>query len=213
MSSSSSLSSEEEFSLVDKYITVAGIIGVGKTTLAEQIAKELNIPVFHEPVIDNEYLEDFYKDPKTHALTLQFYLLNQRFKQQQHITWAHQTHGAIQDRSIYEDPIFAKVLYRQGYIQEREFKLYQDFFKTLSNFMCRPNLILYLKIDAETALQRIRKRGRECEKGITLEYLQLLNEEYDTFMESVSKTIPVITINWTEFLSIDQIIEQINNKK
>jgi deoxyadenosine/deoxycytidine kinase len=63
------------------------LIGAGKSTLATALAKKLNLPVYFEPVSDNEYLEDFYKETARYSFPMQVYLLNKRFKQQQEIIW------------------------------------------------------------------------------------------------------------------------------
>ena len=76
-----------EASMSGVFIGISGLIGAGKTTLAEALAKELNLPVFYEPVTNNEYLKDFYTDMKRYAFPMQIYLLNKRFKQQQQIVW------------------------------------------------------------------------------------------------------------------------------
>ena len=67
----------------------------------------MNLPVFFEPVLDNAYLEDFYRDKGRYAFPLQVYLLNRRFQQHQQIIWSGK--GGVQDRTIYEDTVFAKV--------------------------------------------------------------------------------------------------------
>lgn len=110
MSSSPAQPSSFDFNvaaLENVFITISGVIGAGKSTLATALAKRLNIPVYYEPVTDNVYLEDFYLDRKQHGFAMQVYLLNARFKQQQEIIWGGK--GGVQDRSIYEDSIFAKV--------------------------------------------------------------------------------------------------------
>ena len=89
------------------FIGISGLIGAGKSTLAAALGEEMGLPVYYEPVADNEYLEDFYKDMKKHGFALQVWLLNKRFEQQQKIIWSGQ--GGVQDRTIYEDTIFAKV--------------------------------------------------------------------------------------------------------
>lgn len=75
------------FGTQELFIGISGLIGAGKTTLAEALAAKLGLPVYYEPVIDNVYLSDFYNDMKKYAFPLQVYLLNKRFKQQQQIVW------------------------------------------------------------------------------------------------------------------------------
>ena len=73
--------------LQDMFIGIAGLIGAGKTTLATALGQHLNLPVYYEPVQDNEYLADFYRDTKTYAFATQIYLLNRRFQQHQEVIW------------------------------------------------------------------------------------------------------------------------------
>ena len=101
----------------DNFIGISGLIGAGKTTLARELGKVLNLPVYYEPIIENEYLEDFYKDMKRYSFSFQIYLLNCRFRQHQQVLW--NGTGGIQDRTLYEDSIFAKVLYEEGNMEER----------------------------------------------------------------------------------------------
>ena len=68
-------------SLGEAFIGIAGLIGVGKSTLATALGDHLGIETYFEPVQDNEYLEDFYKDPARHGFAMQVYLLNRRFQQ------------------------------------------------------------------------------------------------------------------------------------
>ena len=93
----------------DNFIGISGLIGAGKTTLARALGKVLNLPVYYEPIIENEYLDDFYRDMKRYSFSFQIYLLNCRFRQHQQVLW--NGTGGIQDRTLYEDSIFAKVLY------------------------------------------------------------------------------------------------------
>ena len=94
--------------LSNAFISIAGLIGVGKSTLAKALAGHLGFDVHYEPVQDNEYLEDFYRDTARYAFATQIYLLNRRFQQHQEIIW--KGRSAVQDRTIYEDSIFAKML-------------------------------------------------------------------------------------------------------
>ena len=179
------------------FIGIAGLIGAGKTTLAEALGKHLDVPVYYEPVKDNEYLADFYKDIKQHAFAMQIYLLNRRFQQHQEIIW--RGGGGVQDRTIYEDSVFAKMLADQGLMDERDYRTYLQLFKHMSNFMCRPNVIVYLDLSPETSMARVRQRDRGVESGITVDYLAALHREYERFIEEISRTVPVIKVSWEQY--------------
>lgn len=188
-------------------ISISGLIGAGKSTLTTSLAKQMGIPAYYEPIAENEYLEDFYGDMSRFAFPLQIYLLNLRFKQQQNITW--KQNGGISDRTIYEDSIFCKVLYDSGHMTEREYRLYTEMFDTLSNFIVHPDVIIHLDVSPEESLRRIKSRGREMESNITVEYLELLHKSYDEWMDNISKTIPIIRLNWSEFKDPELVEEKI----
>ena len=140
------------------FIGISGIIGAGKSTLARALGEHLDIDVYYEPVEDNEYLEDFYRDTARHSFAMQVYLLNRRFQQHQEIIW--RARPAVQDRTIYEDSVFAKMLSDTGLMEPRDYRTYLQLFKNMSNFMCKPNLIVYLDVDPETSFERVHKRAR-----------------------------------------------------
>ncbi|KAF2072558.1 hypothetical protein CYY_006133 [Polysphondylium violaceum] len=179
------------------HIGISGLIGAGKTTLCTELGKVLNLPTYYEPVIDNSYLSDFYNDPKKYSFPLQIYLLNQRFQQQQQIIW--QGKGGVQDRTIYEDSVFAKMLMESGLLDQRDYNTYCKLFSNLSNFMRKPNIIVHLDVEPEESLERIKARNRECEKTITLDYLVNLRKAYEEYLADISKVIPVIRVNWSQF--------------
>ena len=111
------------------FIAISGMIGAGKSTLAKALGEVLDLPVYYEPVMDNEYLADYYKDMKKYAFPLQIYLLNRRFKQQQQIIWAGK--GGVQDRTIYEDAVFARMLCKAGHMEQRDYETYLSLFNNM----------------------------------------------------------------------------------
>ncbi|MCB9670487.1 MAG: deoxynucleoside kinase [Alphaproteobacteria bacterium] len=188
--------------LQDLFIGIAGLIGAGKTTLATALGQHLDLPVYYEPVADNEYLADFYRDTAKYSFATQIYLLNRRFQQHQEIIW--RGGGGVQDRTIYEDAVFAKTLVDQGLMDERDYRTYLDLFKHMSNFMCRPHVIVYLDLTPESSLSRVHERNRDVETGISLEYLAALRREYEAFITDISKMIPVIRVNWEQYRDADE---------
>jgi deoxyadenosine kinase len=183
------------------FIGIAGLIGAGKTTLATALAKHLGLDVHYEPVIDNEYLEDFYRETARYSFPMQVYLLNRRFQQHQEIIW--RGRGGVQDRTIYEDAIFAKTLRDGGLMDPRDYETYVNLFRNLSNFMCRPHVIIYLDVSPDKSLERIHERDRGCESGITTDYLSSLRENYEEFLQQISRQIPVLRVKYDEFVDVE----------
>ena len=192
-------------SLQQTFVGIAGLIGAGKSTLAKALGETLGMPVYYEPVADNVYLADFYKNPAKFGFAMQIYLLNRRFQQHQEIIWRGE--GGVQDRTIYEDSIFAKTLMQQGLIDKRDYETYLQLFKHMSHFMCRPSVIIYLDLSPESSMKRIQMRARDVEAGVPIEYLRLLHQGYEEFIDDISRSTPVIRVPWEEFKDTSEVVE------
>jgi len=179
------------------FVGLAGNIGVGKTTFTEKMAKTLNWTPIYESVSDNPYLNDFYTNMNRWSFNLQIYFLQKRFQAQKDIVYSNG--GVIQDRTIYEDSeIFAKNLHEMGYLKERDYNTYNDLFITMTSYLKKPDLIIYLKASTDTLLTRIHSRGREYENKISPEYIHQLNITYDNWIKNL-KEIKVMTIETDHF--------------
>jgi deoxyadenosine kinase len=192
------------------FIGISGLIGAGKSTLAKALGETLNLPVYYEPVVDNVYLEDFYKDMKTYAFPLQIFLLNKRFKQQQQIIW--QGKGGVLDRTIYEDGVFARMLRDSGHMDERDYRTYMELFQNMSNFMQKPNIIVHLDVSPEESFRRIKMRARDCESCVPLEYLTALHAAYEIFIKDISRVIPVIKVDYQRFRTAEEMAQLIKTE-
>jgi deoxyadenosine kinase len=185
-----------DYGLRESFVGISGIIGAGKSTLAKALGAELGLPVFYENVTTSPYLADFYKDQAKYAFPLQVSLLNQRFRQQQQIIWGG---GGVQDRTIYEDTVFAKMLRDTGKMSDKDYHNYVDLFANMSSFMRKPTMIVYLDVKPEESLRRIKMRGREMEANIPIEYLRDLYDAYEDFIQNISQSIPVIRVDYATF--------------
>lgn len=192
------------------FIGIAGMIGAGKSTLATALGKHLAIDVYYEPVADNEYLADFYRDTAKYSFAMQVYLLNRRFQQHQEIIW--RGRSAVQDRTIYEDSIFAKMLARAGLMDRRDYQTYVQLFKHMSNFMCKPSVIIYLDVSPSSSAERIAMRNRDVEASIRVDYLEALYEGYQEFMHNISKVVPVIRVDYERFATAEEMAEVIKRE-
>ena len=194
------------------YITIAGNIGVGKSTLTMMLAEQIGWDYFPESIDENPFLANFYDDMPRWGFHSQVYYLAHRFKQQHLLLQC--AHSIIQDRCIYEDAqIFARNLYLQGNMSDREWQTYNELYQGLLHFLRHPNLVVYLKASVPTLIRRIRKRGRQSEFSISEGYLAQLSNLYDEWVESF-KLCPVLTIETDnlDYVQSEEHLEQIANR-
>lgn len=174
------------------FVLVAGNISCGKTSLTERLGKRLGWQTAYESVADNPYLSDFYASMGDWAFHLQIFFLGHRAEQ--HRALANAVQSTIIDRSIYEDAeIFAKALLNMGTLSERDYYTYRKVFDLIVQRLPTPDLLIYLRAPVPVLLERILNRGREMEKGITAEYLELLESYYQEWLAGFD-LCPVLTL-------------------
>ncbi len=185
-----------------RLILVAGNIGSGKTSLTQRIGERLGWLTAYESVADNPYLPDFYTNMRIWSFHLQIYFLGHRA--QQHLDLAADPRSAIQDRSIYEDAyIFARALYQMGNFTERDYLSYRHLFDLVIKNLPAPDLLIYLHAPIPVLMERIQRRARNIETGITPEYLNLLDSLYEDWMH-IFDICPVLTIQTGDLDFVNQ---------
>ncbi|MGM0847348.1 MAG: deoxynucleoside kinase [Bacillota bacterium] len=196
-------------------ITIAGTVGVGKSTMTNGLAKALGFRTSFENVDTNPYLDKFYEDFKSWSFHLQVYFLAERFKEQKKIF--EYGGGFIQDRSIYEDTgIFAKMHYEKGNMSPIDYDTYTSLFDAMvmTPYFPHPDLLIYLEGSIDDVVDRIRERGRPMEQQTPVDYWQEMHVRYENWIDSFN-ACPVLRLNINDYdlinneNSIEPIIERI----
>ena len=192
------------------FFVVEGNIGAGKTTFLRILSHHLNAHVIYEPldkwqkVVGTENLfENFYRDTSRWAYTFQSYAFITRIMEQEVHAQQFQEPIQILERSVFSDRhCFAKNCYESGFLTELEWQLYQDSFSWLvDNYVIRPNGFIYLRADPTICHQRLTKRNRYEESGVSLEYLEQLHQKHEAWLINkidvapYVKDIPVLTLD------------------
>jgi len=203
--------------MAKRMIVLAGNIGAGKTSLTERLGARLGWQTAFESVVDNPYLAEFYADMRSWSFHLQIFFLGHRARQYLELAVAPQS--AILDRSIYEDAyIFARALHHMGNLNERDYLSYRTVFELIVNRLPPPDLLIYLRAPVPVLMERIRRRGRNIEGGISADYLALLESFYDDWLLNFD-VCPVLTIRTDdldfvhETHHLDIVVERIQDKR
>jgi deoxyadenosine/deoxycytidine kinase len=177
---------------VKTYVVLAGNIGAGKSTLVRMMCERLGWEPYYEPVAENPYLADFYADMKRWAFHSQVFFLTWRARAHHELQEIRRP--VVQDRSFYEDAeVFARALYRQGAMSQREWDTYRGLYQTLTALLPAPDLVVYLEASVGTLRARIQERGRDFEARITDSYLEELNTLYTEWIGGFTLS-PVLTV-------------------
>jgi deoxyguanosine kinase len=182
-----------------RYIAIEGPIGVGKTTLAAALADRMGARVVLEAVEENPFLPGFYQDRKKHAFQAQLFFLLSRFQQQQELFQQDLFNQVtVADYLFAKDRIFASLT-----LEPNELALYERIWQVLGARVVKPDLVVYLQARPEVLQARIRKRGRDFERGVDPAYLESVSRAYGDFFFHYEET-PLLVVNTSDIDLADE---------
>jgi deoxyguanosine kinase len=196
------------------YIVIEGPLGVGKTSLAKLLSQTVNAQVLLEDTAENPVLPGFYRNPRRYAFQTQMFFLLKRY---------HQVSGIRQidlfKSAVVSDCLFEKDrLYARMTLDDNEFWIYEQLFHLLRKNVPGPDLVIFLQARTEVLQERIRKRDRKYERGISHRYLENINLAFNEFFFHYADA-PLLVVNASEidFVNVpgdlEDLVEQIHKMK
>lgn len=201
----------------DAVITIAGTVGVGKSTMTMKLAEALDFKTSFEKVDTNPYLDRFYDDFSKWSFHLQIYFLAERFKEQKRMF--EYGGGFIQDRSIYEDTgIFARMHKEKGTMDPVDYETYTSLFDAMvmTPYFPHPDLLIYLEGSLDSIIGRIQERGRPMEQQTPIAYWEEMHGRYEDWIDNFNGC-PVLRLNINDYdivkrpEDVEKILERIGN--
>ena len=198
-------------------ITIAGTVGVGKSTMTKALADALQFRTSFEKVDSNPYLDLFFDDFEKWSFHLQIYFLAERFKEQKRMF--EYGGGFIQDRSIYEyTGIFAKMHWDKGTMNNVDYETYTNLFEAMvmTPYFPHPDLLIYLEGSIDDIIGRIQERGRQMEQQTPIDYWVEMHQRYENWINTFNGC-PVLRLNINDYDLLndpeysEQIVERIGN--
>ena len=190
------------------YIAIEGPIGVGKTSLAQLLSKELGARLVLEDFEDNPFLPDFYNDPERFGFQTQLFFLLQRYRQQQDLRQVDMFQKLlITDYMFVKDRLFASLN-----LGDKEMQLYDTVASLLERNIIKPDIVIYLQADTDVLMKNIDKRGRNMEKNVTWEYIDALNQVYtEYFFRYQDSPLVIINTSNIDFVHNENDLKEIIN--
>ena len=169
------------------HIIIEGNIGAGKTTLANFLSSEFKTSLLLEEFEENDFLKEFYnsKDFILHA-EVQFILDRSKqlfkFHKEKHT-------NIVTDYIPSKSLIFSKMN-----LSPSDFSLIEKLIAALFKTLPQPDLMIYLERPLSQLKENITKRGRVYESGISIDYLQKVEDAYTNFLKQ-QQDFPVLLID------------------
>lgn len=101
-------------------------------------------------------------------------------------------------------------MHLQGYLTDEEYEMIATIIQNNITDTRKPDFLLYLDCKPWVAEERMKARGRAVEKNVNYNYLSTLHISYRKKMETFG--IPVVRINYNEFLDVKDVFSQIPKK-
>lgn len=172
-----------------QFIAIEGPIGVGKSTLARQLAKTFKADFLPDADVENPYLKPFYRDPEAVAFHAQMHFLVSRLQVLRNPAVVNPTQPIVADFMIDKDAIFAELT-----LDRNEWWMYSQIYEQQIANLPQPDLVIYLQAPLERLIQRIERRGLSHEQRIGSHYLQQLSHRYEAFFHAYTRT-PLLIVN------------------
>lgn len=193
------------------YISIEGVIGVGKTTLARMLQKRLDTELQLEVFEENPFLADFYGDRARYAFQTQiFFLLSRYHQQRREIPEIIRNGGSlITDYTFAKDALFARIN-----LEGDELDMYYKVHEALAEKIVLPDLVVYLKADTQVLMQRIAMRDRSYERNMEADYIEMLNAAYNEFFADyvLGPRLLMIDSNELDFVAHEEHLKFIENR-
>ncbi len=194
---------------VPQLVSVAGIIGVGKTTLARELSKQFGCDFLPEPYDTNPFLPEVYAGKKELALDSQLYFLTERGRQLDPDT--------LGRRQVFiSDYVFEKeLIYARRLLDAEQLALYEEIYPVFSRKVASSVLVIYMTDSVQQCLGRIHQRNRPYEQRIKEHLLEWLSSDYERLFADW-KSCPVIRIEVSRFdctkaSDIEHLVNQIKS--
>jgi len=177
------------------YLSIEGVIGVGKTTLARQLQDSFEAELLLEVFEENPFLTKFYEDRARYAFQTQIFFLLSRYHQQNRSVPEALQRGLslITDYTFAKDALFARIN-----LEGDELEMYYNVHDALAEKIPRPDLVVYLSADTKVLMQRIATRDRTYERNMEEDYIATLNAAYEDFFDNYFQGVPVLRIDTNE---------------
>jgi deoxyguanosine kinase len=178
------------------YVSIEGVIGVGKTTLARLLQPAFTADLLLEVFEENPFLSDFYADRDRYAFQTQIFFLLSRYHQQREALDKIEKISRrdrielISDYTFDKDALFARIN-----LDGDELETYYQLHAALAEKIPSPDLVVYLQATTDTLMQRIALRDRPYERNMQAGYIQKLNLAYEAHFNDQQGSAPVLVID------------------
>jgi len=175
------------------YIVIEGPLGVGKTSLAMMLSEKIGGRALMEDVEENPFLVGFYQNPRKHAFQAQIFFLLRRYDLTAELTQIDLfSRVTVSDFLFDKDRIFAR-----ANLEDNEYWLYEQLFRILRKRVVQPDLVIFLQAKTPVLAERIRRRNRKYERGISYKYLDRINQAFNEFFFHYTDS-PLLVVNASE---------------
>jgi deoxyadenosine/deoxycytidine kinase len=160
-------------------VTVEGSIGCGKSTLLSAL-RRARYEVVLEPVASwDAVFKSFYAEPKKYAALMQGLALCSFLRTGPSLARGIKLYERSAPACLH---VFGELLGEDGSMDAVQMDAFRRMFESMKPHLVMPRVCIYVHLDPETCLERMRWRGRDAEEIVSEDYLRRLHARYVGFV-------------------------------
>jgi len=189
------------------YIAIAGNICAGKSSLTRVLSQRFGFNALYESATENPYLSDFYRNMANYNFQSQIFFLSCKLAQREVLLSGQ---NVIQDRTIYEDAIFARALFDLGYMELRDYQTYMKLHKAVVEILPYPDHLIYIKVSLSTIIERVKARNEFSEELVSWDYVSKLNSLYEEWISGYHlSALTTVSGDRLDWVPASQVVESL----
>jgi deoxyadenosine/deoxycytidine kinase len=172
------------------WLATEGIVGAGKTTTAELLAERPDLTAILERYDLHPLLGSYYADPARFALETELVFM---VLQAHQVGTAAVSSGLVSDFAPAKNFVFARLSCDAadlGLLESVDRRLWRD--------LPQPDLTVVLDVPAEVCLERVIRRGRAYEQGLTVTDLERIRDGYEASLQELGGEVKRIDLDGGE---------------
>jgi deoxyguanosine kinase len=173
------------------WLAIEGVVGAGKTTTGSLVAEATGLTWARERSEDHPFIADYYADPSRFGIETELAFMLLQLREIKRLDGA--VEEVVSDFAPAKNLVFARM-----WLSPQDLALLEALEARLWQSLPSPDRVVYLNVPSAICLERIRRRGRPYEQGLSVADLDRVRAAYEDSFAGLGREVSVLELTGSE---------------